>query len=383
MTEQLIDLTKLDFWLAFTAALLFVGPLSAPDYKKLLWALVNVGFIVAVLHWHSAYALGAVAAVYLVLQGVAGNHRLIATLVIAAAMSGLFFVHKSPALADLPALAPAQQVLSVIGYSYIFLRMVELLRAVFESRHPPPSLASTINYLVPFHMLAAGPIQAYDDFAAQPVTTSAPGADDILSAVERIVFGLFKKFVLAYLIQQTFLTGFQSDGLYFFIEVQLFFLWLYLDFSAYSDIAVGIGRLTGVPTPENFNRPYLARNIIDFWDRWHITLSHFIRRNIFIPLQLHLNRRDGGARPLASASVAFMIAFIACGLWHGLTMNFMLWGVLHGAGLIVSNLYRQHLKRRLGARGVKRYLANKPILYAARFLCYQYVAFSLVVLFIP
>ena len=85
--------------------------------------------------------------------------------------------------------------------------------------------------------------------------------------------------------------------------MQLNYLWLYLDFSAYSDIAVGVGRLMGVATPENFNRPYLARNMIDFWERWHISLSLFIRRNMFIPIQLALMRRTDGRRPLLVASV--------------------------------------------------------------------------------
>ncbi len=102
-------------------------------------------------------------------------------------------------------------------------------------------------------------------------------------AFDRIASGLFKKYVLANLIKRLFLTDYRSAGLYVLLEVQLTFIWLYLDFSAYSDVAVGVGRLMGVATPENFNRPYLARNIIEFWERWHISLSQFIRRNIFIP----------------------------------------------------------------------------------------------------
>ena len=97
---------------------------------------------------------------------------------------------------------------------------------------------------------------------------------------------MFKKFVLANALEAAFLTAFRARGPYFFLEVQLNYLWLFLDFSAYSDIAVGIGGLLGVATPENFNRPYLARNSIDFWERWHISLSQFIRRNLFIPIQV-------------------------------------------------------------------------------------------------
>ncbi|MFV2034882.1 MAG: MBOAT family O-acyltransferase, partial [Halocynthiibacter sp.] len=200
---------------------------------------------------------------------------------------------------------------------------------------------------------------------------------------ERITLGLFKKFVLAYAIQSTFLTDFEAGGIYFLLEVQVFFLWLYLDFSAYSDIAVGIGRLLGVATPENFNRPYLARNAIDFWNRWHISLSQFIRRNCFIPIQLHLTRATDGRRPLLVASVAFMISFVLCGLWHGLTLNFLLWGVIHALGLVVANLWRAYLTSKLGTKGVKKYLEDVRIKWLARLLTYEFVAFSLVVLFFP
>src|SRR5262249_12038953 len=147
-------------------------------------------------------------------------------------------------------------------------------------------LPSTINYLLPFHMLAAGPIQAYDDFAQQPALPKLATLRDVLMGMERIAAGLFKKFVLAYCLQKLFLTDFHADGPYFLIELQVFYVWLYLDFSAYSDIAVGVGTLIGVATPENFNHPLIARNTIDFWDRWHMSLSQFIRRNLFIPVQM-------------------------------------------------------------------------------------------------
>ncbi|NNF16824.1 MAG: hypothetical protein HKN70_08745, partial [Gammaproteobacteria bacterium] len=274
-------------------------------------------------------------------------------------------------------------VLSMIGFSYVALRAVDLLRAVVEKRHAPPDLFSLINYLLPFHMLAAGPIQAYDEFARQPAVPASLSPRDVLESVERITLGLFKKFVLAYAIQSIFLTDFEADGLYFFLEVQVFFLWLYLDFSAYSDIAVGVGRLLGVATPENFNRPYLARNAIDFWNRWHISLAQFVRRNLFIPIQLHLTRRFEGRYPLLIASVAFSIAFVLCGLWHGLSINFLLWGAIHALALVIANAWRFYLKKRLGTAGVKRYMADRRIEWLARIVTYEYVAFSLVVLFIP
>ena len=146
-------------------------------------------------------------------------------------------------------------------------------------------------------------------------------------ATERIANGLFKKYVLAQGLEALLLTGFHAHGAYTILEIQLTYLWLYLDFSAYSDIAVGIGRLIGVATPENFNRPYLARNVIDFWERWHISLSMFIRRNVFIPIQLTLMRRTSGRAPLWIASFAFVVSFLLCGLWHSLSWVWVAWGL--------------------------------------------------------
>jgi D-alanyl-lipoteichoic acid acyltransferase DltB (MBOAT superfamily) len=162
------------------------------------------------------------------------------------------------------------------------------------------------------------------------------------------------------------------------LDVQWHYLWLYLDFSAYSDIAVGIGRLLGVATPENFSRPYLARNLIDFWERWHISLSQFIRRDLFIPIQLALVRRTGGRYPLAIASFAFAVSFVLCGLWHSISLTWLAWGGVHAAGLIACNVYRHLLQRHLGRKGVHHYLANRWVHLLAIFLTFEFVAFSLV-----
>ena len=199
-------------------------------------------------------------------------------------------------------------------------------------------------------MLAAGPIQAYDDFIAQPEVPPALTARQSLTFLERIASGLFKKFVLANYIDRLFLTGFHAHGPYFLLEMQFNYLWIYLDFSAYSDVAIGLGGLMGVATPENFNRPYMARNVIEFWERWHISLSQFIRRNLFIPIQLALVRRTDGRLPILSASVAFGVSFLLCGLWHSISLPWLAWGAFQALGLIVCNLYRHALTKRLGAR---------------------------------
>jgi len=384
MTEQFLDLSRIDFWLACIVAILALAPFTQEASRKWVWAGLNLSFVVLLLGWQALNVVLGVVAANLILRAVHGSrHRMAFSLLAGSCVGGLFLLHKLPQLSEQTGFGSVNTILSVMGFSYITLRMVEVLRAVFEDRHAPPDLPSMLNYLTPFHMLAAGPIQAYDDFVQQPDVSSPLTQEKVLHALERIASGLFKKFVLAYLLAQLFLTNFESTGLYFFLEMQVFFLWLFLDFSAYSDIAVGVGALMGVATPENFNRPYAARNVIDFWERWHISLSLFIRRNVFIPVQIALTRRTGGLNPLICASLAFAIAFVLCGLWHGLSVNFLLWGLIHAAGLIVVNLYRHVLKRRLSRARLRRYMSNRWIGVASRVATYEFVALSLVVLFYP
>lgn len=380
MSNDIIDLYQPPFWLAFALALVVLVPLAAPRPRRVAQAAVNLGLLSWLLSWRALAALivgliGLWLALKLVPRKRSGP---IVLIVGGAAVLGLFVLHKRPGLSSELHLARVNPLLLTVGFSYVALRLVELGRAVSEGRHPPPGLASVVNYLLPFHMLAAGPIQSYDEFVAQPAVPPPPGVADALAGAERIAFGLLKKYVLAQTLQRLFLTDFRTGGPYFLLEVQLHFLWLYLDFSAYSDIAVGVGRLIGVATPENFNKPYLARNLIDYWERWHISLSQFLRRNLFIPVQLALLRRTDGRRPLWCASVAFAVTFVLCGLWHDLGPGWLLWGAAQAGGLILTNLYRAALTARLGRLGMKAYLADRRVRVLATCLTYQFAAFSLV-----
>ena len=206
----------------------------------------------------------------------------------------------------------------------------------------------SFSYLFPFHMLAAGPIQSWDDYSDSRPFPNDLDAKAALDGVDRIVNGLFKKFVLARAIELAILTGFRAPWPYLLVEAQFYYLWVYLDFSAYSDIAMGAGNLMGIATPENFNKPLFARNIISFWERWHMSLSNFIRRNVFIPLQLNLTRRSGGDKAKIAASLAVGVSFLVVGLWHGVAWRYVVWGVFHAMAVMVCVVYRNFLSKRLG-----------------------------------
>jgi len=379
MTGFLVDLTKAPFWLTFLAATFLVAPLARGKGRDFVFALVNLGFIAALVGVRGAGAiLCGLAVVWAMARLVRHSDRPAQWAIFSGDLCiGLFLLHKRPSWSAEIGLERVNPLLSVIGFSYVTLRVIDLLRSMSERRQEAPSLVGAVNYLLPFHMLPAGPIQAYDEFAGQSKDESSPLTRVVvLEALERIAFGVFKKFVLAYGIQKLFLTDFTAGGAYWFFEAQMFFIWLYLDFSAYSDIAAGIGKLLGVRTPENFNRPYFARNIVVFWERWHISLSLWIRRNLFFPTQVFLLRRTGGDHQMLCGAIGFLVSFLLCGLWHGIAWNFVVWGLMHATGLIGVNAYKKFLTERVGSKGVKRYLANPYIKMASMALTFEWVALS-------
>src|SRR5487761_627378 len=421
MDRTAIDFYKPGFWCVLAVAVLVLVPITSPGVRKWAWAAINLSFLglllglpdpwrvwelierrairdAAALLCTSDLALtcAGVLAAWLVLKAVQWRRLGIWPLVLGGlAVFVLFLIHKlsSESLYDsdrsrelleaiqLPSLRvqPLKTVLVAIGFSYVALRLVEVLRLVHEGRHPAPDLPSTINYLLPFHMLAAGPIQGYADFVAQPAVPPPLSASEALGGVERIARGLFKKYVLAAMVHDALLTDFLAPLPYLGIETMLFYLRVYLDFSGYSDITVGAGKLMGVATPENFNRPYAARNLIDFWDRWHMSLSRFIYRNLFVPVQLALLRRAGPQAALRCAAVAFTVSFLLCGLWHELNVRWLLWGALHAGGLVTVNGYRAWLQKRLSRESLNRYRASRVIRVLAVVLTQAFVAATLVV----
>ncbi|MCE9553478.1 MAG: hypothetical protein K8T91_08900 [Planctomycetes bacterium] len=385
MPEQTIDLAGGDFWLVFFVALLALTPIRSARLRPWIWAFCNLAFLKLLLYrWQLAEVCGAVFVVYLTLKVSRWRYGAwISALLLGSSTLALFLVNKLPALSNSGRWTPLSVTLTAIGFSYVALRLADMLRTVLVDKRPPPSLPATVNYLLPFHMLAAGPIQNYDDFLNQPPVPAPLTLPATLTATERITRGLVKKFILASAIQSALLTGFTVPGWYFILEVQLFYVWLYLDFSALSDIAVGIGGLLGIATPENFNNPFLARNMINFWDRWHISLSLFIRRNVYIPLQLWLVRRAGLDFALWCSTIALAVAFTLCGLWHGVTVRFLMWGLWHAVGVIAATLYRQYLTRKLGMQGFKRYMQRLDVRVIATIITFEYVAFSLVIIQAP
>jgi D-alanyl-lipoteichoic acid acyltransferase DltB (MBOAT superfamily) len=310
-----------------------------------------------------------------------------ATSIVTAVLLLLFLWIKQYAF--IPSATWLQFVYVRVGMSYILFRMLHL---VLEARHDP-SLGRTpfsafLTYVISFNTLVAGPIQDYEDYREQELAapTTRLTILEVGRAAERVIFGLFKTNVLAALFGQM-----RDDALgritsgtppaSFIDAVSVFALYplfLYCNFSGYIDIVIGVSRLFPLRLPENFDRPFSATSFIDFWNRWHITLSQWLRRYVYNPLLLALMRRFPSRRAEpACAVIAFFVTFFLIGVWHGQTVAFIFFGFLQGLGVSGNKLYQIEMTRRLGRKAYAA-LSSRPV-YAmfARGLTFTWFTFTL------
>ena len=277
-----------------------------------------------------------------------------------------------------------------LGLSYIFFRVMHLLIEAAESSELRRiGIGEYLIYTLNFTTFVSGPIQRYEEFAryqfsAQPAPL---GPRVVGSQSERIIRGFFKVNVLGailYALQQDAL-GQLFDPLpfhyRFFAAIRvavLYPLFLYCNFSGYIDIVIALARLMRLRLPENFDRPFAASSVMDFWNQWHITLSNWLKTYVYNPLLVVLMRRfsSPGIVPFLGV-ICFFVTFFLIGLWHGRTSEFIFFGVLTGGGMSVNKLWQLGLA---GLMGRKRYkvLAGNPYYVAfGRGLNFCWFAFTL------
>ena len=240
---------------------------------------------------------------------------------------------------------PFSEMVVSIGLGFYVLRAIGYLVDVNHRRLPAASnILIFFLYLAFFAHIPAGPITSWKWFSDH--------LENRLQSTElpywQAGFYLFSMGMLKKAIADTL--GSQIDpaidgeGVLGFVTSWVMLLGytaqVYLDFTGYTDMALGIGRMIGIQLPPNFDKPYLKRNLIEFWNAWHITLSHWLRDYIFTPLgrlffSINMLRRS----PLLIASLCYLVTFTVCGIWHGLESTFLLWGIYHGLGLSCCKIY--------------------------------------------
>ncbi len=214
-------------------------------------------------------------------------------------------------------------------------------------------------YISLFPKLITGPITVFSSFSSQLYGERVVKLDDFSFGVRRFIVGLGKKVLIADVLVKTVSNVFiipadRLNASVSWIGILAYTLQIYYDFSGYSDMAIGLGRMLGYKIPENFNFPYIAESIKDFWGRWHITLGHWLKTYLFLPIAYSVMRRTEKDRILKikienwAYLTGIIVTFFLCGLWHGAAWTFVIWGLYYGILLGVEHLgVRKLLKRKL------------------------------------
>lgn len=243
--------------------------------------------------------------------------------------------------------------LNWLGFSYVAFRLIHTLRDRQSGKLPALSLSEYITYIIFFPAYISGPIDRAErfiaDFRALPDMLGLT-APRFVEGFTRIGVGIFKKFVIA----DTLALGMalnpvnaaQTDSAVMtWVLLYGYALRLFFDFSGYTDIAIGVGILCGIKLPENFNRPYLKNNITTFWQSWHMTLSTWARFYVFTPLSRVLLTRKPKPSPTLIVLLTQSATMVTIGLWHGITLNFLIWGIWHGLGLFAHKQWSDRTRK--------------------------------------
>lgn len=233
-----------------------------------------------------------------------------------------------------------------LGFSYVSFRIIHTIRDRQNGKLPDASLIEYVTYVVFFPALTAGPIHRIERFLEDLRNPTPLNLDGLLIAGQRFVIGLFKKFVLADCLALIALNGTNALQVHqpgwMWLLLYAYAFQLLFDFSGYTDIAIGIGLLAGIRLPENFNHPYLKPNLTQFWNNWHMSLTQWFRAYFFNPLTRTL-RKKGFSIPVIVLTTQ-VSTMLLIGFWHGVTWNYVLWGLWHGIGLFINNRWSDRTK---------------------------------------
>ncbi len=236
------------------------------------------------------------------------------------------------------------EIILPLGISFYVFGQIAYAVDVYKCRIKPAAFIDYVAFMTFFPKISQGPIQLYDDFDGKLRDKERRNInyENILKGLYLFSLGLGKKVLLADNIAKVVNEGFANYNNYNSIEIAItmicYSLQIYFDFSGYCDMASGIGKMFNIELPINFNSPYKANSIADFWQRWHMTLNQFFTKYIYIPLG---GSRSGKCRTVINVMIVFTIS----GIWHGANWTFIVWGLLNGLFVVAYRLNRKWIDK--------------------------------------
>ncbi len=275
----------------------------------------------------------------------------------------------------------------LIGISYSSFKAMHFIIESYKRKIDHLRLLECLNYLLFFPSFVSGPINRYNDFHQSSESAKQSSLRSDLSAgLQRIVHGLFKKFVITVILFPHTILQIKTPvaelapwqillGLYAYA------LYFYFDFSGYTDLAIGSARLLGFNLPENFNLPFLKKNIQQLWANWHMSLTTWLTDYVYWPLVRKMRNTEWLRRhPLVISNIAIVVTFFLCGAWHGESVNFIFWGLYHGVGIAAVNIY-QKWKRQVRNPIALKYFASRLSYCIGVILTFNFFALGLLFFF--
>ncbi|MBF0193830.1 MAG: hypothetical protein HQL71_04695 [Magnetococcales bacterium] len=273
-----------------------------------------------------------------------------------------------------------------VGISYLMFRISLLTYELQTEQISMPSLINYFGFAFFLPTFTIGPISPYSDYAASIATPLRFNPKLILVALDRIIVGLVKLFFISKIAHSFIAYGLlnldwlQSWGSILIVAIASY-IYIYSNFSGFCDVMIGFSALLDIKIQENFDHTVIARNLQDFWSKMHMTLSTYIRYIIYQPLCFHLMRNFGPGAVVNGAPFVMAATLVGIALWHGVTLNFLLFGLMHAVGMIVLHYYGFFINK-IVSKPWKRILTGNP--YAttvSTIVTFIYVSFSCLLFF--
>lgn len=266
--------------------------------------------------------------------------------------------------------------LGFIGISYISFRIWQLIIEIHDNHIKKLSLPEILYFITFFPTISSGPIDRYQRFKDDLENTIKP--TDYLNSylffgIKKIFIGILYKFVLALLINIYIIEKLPSHASSFgttLIYMYAYTFYLFFDFAGYSNFAIGTSYILGIKSPENFNKPFLAHNMKEFWDRWHMSLSKWFGDYLFSRFVLNTLRNGTFKSKKVATRFGYMLTMITMGLWHGTYLFYIAYGAYQGLMLVLTDVY-------VKSKTYRKFKKSKYYDIISRIVCFQIIAFGM------
>lgn len=233
--------------------------------------------------------------------------------------------------------------IAFLGISYISFKTIQIIIEIYDGLVKEVKLMDYIPFMIFFPTMSSGPIDRFRRFKTDLDTKleESEYTELIGTGIFRFVLGYTYKFVISYILYKYLLRAMDFTLIKTVAYMYIYGFYLFFDFAGYSLMAVGTANILGVNAPMNFNKPFISINIKDFWNRWHISLSHWFRDFVFSRLVKNILKKKIFKNMTSIAFVSYIINMTIMGAWHGITISYLLYGLYHGVLLALNEVYEQ------------------------------------------